>query len=616
VPILTLANAQLAYGDLPLLDRSSFAMDANERIGLIGRNGTGKSSLLAVIAGTVTLDGGDLRLGDGLRVALVEQEPTLPHAPTVRQSLLLRGHIPAIQDERDRWRAEARLGEFLHRFSLDDDLAPEAASGGQVKRAALALAFALEPDLLLLDEPTNHLDIDGITQLESTLLKHPAAIVVTHDRAFLDRVATRILELDRGRIRSYPGNFSDYERIKAGELAAEAMAQRRVDRFRAQEEAWIRQGIEARRTRNEGRVKRLERLRAERVARRERLNTVKLTIGAGQRSGKLVAELTRVSKSFGGRPIVKDLELLIDRGDRIGLIGPNGSGKTTLINLILGTLAADSGRVRLGANVRPAYFDQLRETLDPEKTVAETIAGGSDWVELNGGKKHVMSYLGDFLFPPSRAQSPVRILSGGERNRLLLARLFARPANVLVLDEPTNDLDIESLELLEAALQDYAGTLLLVSHDRAFLDNVVTQTIVAEGDGLWREYAGGYSDWIRQRPARVEEPSPAPKATPRERERTRVKLSYKETRELEALPSEIEALEAEQHALTARMSAPDYYRQTPGVLRADQLRCSEIEAQLMQKLELWEALEAKAKAALRDPDARTENSYRTTGEES
>ena len=597
MPILTLANAQLAHGDLPLLDRSSFAMDANERIGLIGRNGTGKSSLLAVIAGTVTLDGGDLRLGDGLRLALVEQEPTLPHAPTVRQSLLLRGHIPAIQDERDRWRAEARLGEFLHRFSLDDDLAPEAASGGQVKRAALALAFALEPDLLLLDEPTNHLDIDGITQLESTLLKHPAAIVVTHDRAFLDRVATRILELDRGRIRSYPGNFSDYERIKAGELAAEAMAQRRVDRFRAQEEAWIRQGIEARRTRNEGRVKRLERLRAERVARRERLNTVKLTIGAGQRSGKLVAELTRVSKSFGGRPIVKDLELLIDRGDRIGLIGPNGSGKTTLINLILGTLAADAGRVRLGANVRPAYFDQLREALDPEKTVAETIAGGSDWVELNGGKKHVMSYLGDFLFPPSRAQSPVRILSGGERNRLLLARLFARPANVLVLDEPTNDLDIESLELLEAALQDYAGTLLLVSHDRAFLDNVVTQTIVAEGGGLWREYAGGYSDWIRQRPARVEETPPAPKATPRERERTRVKLSYKETRELEALPSEIEALEAEQHALTARMSAPDYYRQTAGVLRADQLRCSEIEAQLMQKLELWEALEAKAKAA-------------------
>ena len=312
---------------------------------------------------------------------------------------------------------------------------------------------------------------------------------------------------------------------------------------------------------------------------------------------ELVAELTGVSKSFAGRAIVTGLDLLIERGDRIGLIGPNGSGKTTLLNLILGTLEADAGRVRLGANVRPAYFDQLREALDPEKTVAETIAGGSDWVALNGGTKHVMSYLADFLFPPSRAQSPVRILSGGERNRLLLARLFARPANVLVLDEPTNDLDIESLELLEAALQDYTGTLLLVSHDRAFLDNVVTQTIVAEGGGRWREYAGGYSDWMRQRPARVEEIPPAPKAAPRERARTRVKLSYKETRELEGLPGEIEALEAEQHALTVRMSAPEYYRQAPEVLRADQLRSTEIEAQLMQKLEQWEALEAKAKAA-------------------
>ncbi|OGA08620.1 MAG: ABC transporter ATP-binding protein, partial [Betaproteobacteria bacterium RIFCSPHIGHO2_12_FULL_69_13] len=488
MPLLTLADAQLSYGELPLLDRASFVMEAGERIGLIGRNGTGKSSLLGAIAGTLELDDGELRRNEGLRVALVEQEPRLPHAPTVRASLLLRGHIPSIHDERERWQAEARLTEFLHRFGLDESLSPDAASGGEAKRAALALAFALQPDLLLLDEPTNHLDISGIEQLEALVLRQPAAIVVTHDRAFLDRVCTRILELDRGMLRSYPGNYSSYERVKAGELAAEVVAQRKFDRFWAQEEAWIRKGIEARRTRNEGRVTRLERLREERAARRERLGSVKLTLGAGLRSGKLVAELTGVSKSYAGRPIVKDLDLLVSRGDRMGLVGANGAGKTTLLKLILGTLAPDAGRVRLGANVVPAYFDQMREALDPEKTVAETISPGSDWVELAGGRKHVMSYLGDFLFPPRRAQSTVRMLSGGERNRLLLARLFARPANVLVLDEPTNDLDIESLELLEAALQDYEGTLLLVSHDRSFLDNVVTQTLAPEGGGAWKEY--------------------------------------------------------------------------------------------------------------------------------
>ncbi len=595
MPLLTLADAQLAYGDLPLFDRASFALEAGERIGLIGRNGSGKSSLLGVMAGGVTLDDGELKKPDGLRIATVEQEPKLPHAPTLRGSLLLRGHIPAIHDERGRWRAETRLAEFVHRFGLDESLAPEAASGGEAKRAALALAFALEPDLLLLDEPTNHLDIDGIVQLEAALAKL-TAIVVTHDRAFLDRFATRIVELDRGLLRSYPGNFSAYERLKADELAAEVVARRKFDRFWAQEEAWIRKGIEARRTRNEGRVRRLERLRSERAARRERLGAVKLAIGGGARSGKLVAELTGVSKSFGDKPVVKDLDLLISRGDRIGLIGPNGAGKTTLIKLILGTLAPEAGRVRLGTNVQPAYFDQMREALDPERTVAETISPGADWVELPGGKRHVMSYLADFLFPPRRAAAPVRMLSGGERNRLLLARLFARPANVLVLDEPTNDLDIESLELLEAALQDYDGTLLLVSHDRAFLDNVVTQTLAAEGGGAWKEYAGGYTDWLRQRPAPAEEEKPVPKAAPA-RERTRVKLSYKETRELAALPGEIEALEAEQRALAAKMSAPEYYRQAAQALREDQQRGGEIETLLMEKLERWEALEAKAKAA-------------------
>jgi ATP-binding cassette subfamily F protein uup len=582
--LLTLLDGQLAFGELPLLDRAAFSLESGERIGLIGRNGTGKSSLLSVIAGGQALDDGEMRKKDGLRVARVEQEPLLPHAPTLRASLEQRAAVPLAH----------KLDEFLHRFGLDEGLSPAQASGGEKKRAALALAFALEPDLLLLDEPTNHLDISGIEQLEGLLLKQQTAIVVTHDRAFLDRVCTRILELDRGRLRSYPGNFSAYETVKEEQLAAEAVERRKFDKFWAEEEVWIRKGIEARRTRNEGRVRRLERLREERSARRERLGTVKLTVSAGQRSGKLVAELTQVGKSFGGRAVVKDLDLLVSRGDRLGLVGPNGAGKTTILKLILGTLEPDSGKVRLGTNVAPAYFDQMREALDPEKTVAETISPGSDWVELGSGRKHVMSYLGDFLFPPRRAQSPVRMLSGGERNRLLLARLFAKPANVLVLDEPTNDLDIESLELLEAALQDYDGTLLLVSHDRAFLDNVVTSVLAAEGDGKWKEYVGGYSDWVRQRPATAAEEKAAAKAVARGK--NRAKLSYKETRELAALPQEIEALEAEQKALAEKMSAPEYFRQAADELKQDQQRAQEIEALLMDKLERWERLEAKASA--------------------
>ena len=584
MPLLTLANAQLAYGELPLLDRASFAMEANERIGLIGRNGTGKSSLLGVIAGIGALDDGELRRSPGLRIAFVPQEPVLLPAPTLREALLAQCAVP-----------EHRLEEFLHRFKLEPDLRPQDTSGGERKRAALALAFAQQPELLLLDEPTNHLDIDGILILENICLKQPAAIVVTHDRAFLDRVATRILELDRGQLFSFAGNFSYYERKKSEQLATEAIANRKFDRFWAQEEAWIRKGIEARRTRNEGRVTRLEHLREERAARRERTGNVKLAVGSAQRSGKLVAELTDVSKSFSTeRPIVKNLSLIVSRGDRIGLIGPNGAGKTTLIKLILGTLAPDSGSVRLGTNLQAAYFDQMRAALDPEKTVAETIAPGSDWVDLPTGRKHVMSYLADFLFPPRRAQSPVRMLSGGERNRLLLARLFARPANVLVLDEPTNDLDIESLELLEAALQDYAGTLLLVSHDRSFLDNIVTQTIAAEGGGIWKEYVGGYSDWLRQRPspAEAEEVFSRKDFPPREKKKS--KLTYKETRELESLPKEIESLEAEQQALVAKTHAPEYYKQPPEVLRADQQRIGEIEALLHEKLERWEALESRA----------------------
>jgi ATP-binding cassette subfamily F protein uup len=575
MPLFTLADAELAYGDVPLLDRAAFAMEAGERIGLIGRNGTGKSSLLGIIAGRVALDDGELQKNAGLRIAFVPQEPA------VLTSLNIKKH---------------KLDEYLHRFKLDPESKPETMSGGERKRAALALAFAQEPDLLLLDEPTNHLDVDGILVLENLLLKIPSAIIITHDRAFLDRVATRIVELDRGFLRSYPGNFSEYERRKTEQLATEAIANRKFDRFWAQEEAWIRKGIEARRTRNEGRVTRLEHLREERAARRERLGKVKLAIGAGQRSGKLVSELVNVSKSFLNKNfIVKNLDLIVSRGDKLGILGPNGAGKTTLLRLILGTLEPDSGTVRLGTKVAVAYFDQMRDALDPEKTVAETISPGSDFVELESGRKHVMSYLGDFLFPPRRAQSPVRMLSGGERNRLLLARLFARPANVLVLDEPTNDLDIESLELLEAALQDYSGTLLLVSHDRAFLDNVVTQTIAAEGGGKWKEYAGGYSDWLRQRTEtrRPREPSSGTQVLPSRK--PKAKLSYKETRELEALPKEIEALEAEQRALAAKTHAPEYYQQKPEVLRDDQKRLVEIEALLHEKLERWEALELKTK---------------------
>jgi ATP-binding cassette subfamily F protein uup len=598
--MLTLIDAQLAYGDAPLLDRAQLTVNEGERIGLIGRNGTGKSSLLRVLAGLAALDDGEVKRVDGLRPALVEQEPQLPPASTLRESLALRGGLAAIADERERWRAEARLVEYLHRFGLDEALDPAELSGGQLKRAALALAFCTQPDLLALDEPTNHLDIDGITQLEELLLRGPTLVVITHDRAFLDRVATRIVELDRGALRSYPGNYSAFESRRATELAAEETARRRFDKFWAQEEAWIRKGIEARRTRNAGRVSRLERLRGERAARRERLGNVKLQLDAGERSGRLVAELEGVGKRFGARVIVRDFSARIQRGDRIALIGPNGAGKTTLLKLIVGTLAPDEGTVRLGTHVRVAYFDQLREQLDPEHTVAETIARGSEWVEVAGTRKHVMSYLGDFLFSPRRANAPVKTLSGGERNRLLLARLFARPANVLVLDEPTNDLDIESLELLEDTLQEYPGTLLLVSHDRAFLDNVVTQSIAAEGDGRWKEYVGGYTDWLAQRPALPggrETPAGTAASAPASARKERAKLTFKERRELEALPAELEALEREQHALSASMASPGYHRQGAAAIRADRARAAAIEHELAAKFERWVALEDKANAA-------------------
>jgi ATP-binding cassette subfamily F protein uup len=422
--------------------------------------------------------------------------------------------------------------------------------------------------------------------------------LITHDRAFLDAVATRIVELDRGLLRSYPGNYAAYERRKDEQLAAEAVANRRFDKFWAQEEVWIRKGVEARRTRNEGRVKRLQQLREQRAARRERLGDVKLGLDAGERSGKLVAELQGVTKSYGGRAVVADLSLRIMRGDRLGLIGPNGAGKSTLLKLILGQVPPDSGTIRLGTNLQVAYFDQLREQLDPEVSVAATVNPTSDWVEVGGGRRHIISYLGDFLFPPQRAESPVKMLSGGERNRLLLARLFARPANVLVLDEPTNDLDIESLELLESTLQEYPGTVLLVSHDRRFLDEVVTQTLAAEGDGTWREYVGGYTEWLAQRPVPKSspEPSPAFRAPSPAKAAAATKLSYKETRELAQLPAEIEALEQEQRDLAARMSEPHYHRQGAAEIKADLQRIEEIERRLPIAYERWAELDARALA--------------------
>ncbi len=624
MPLLTLQDAELAFGLHPLLDRADFSVDDGERIGLIGRNGTGKSSLLAVIAGNADLDGGALKRRDGLRTVLVEQEPALPEAPTLRDSLGRRaGSAFHPDDDRERWRVEARLVEYLHRFGLDEALPPASASGGQRKRAALALAFALAPDLLLLDEPTNHLDLDGIGLLEDLVRRQPAAIVITHDRMFLDKVATHIVELDRGFLRSYPGNFAAYEARKEGELAAEVVANRKFDAFWKQEETWIRKGVEARRTRDEGRVRRLEALRRERAARRERAGTVNFTLQAAERSGKLVAELMHATKAWGDNVVVRDLDLSVMRGDRLGIIGPNGAGKTTLLKLVLGDLAPDRGTARLGTKLEVAYFDQMRAQLDPARTLADTISPGSEWIDTGSGRKHVLSYLADFLFPPARAQAPVATLSGGERNRLLLARLFAQPANLLVLDEPTNDLDIESLELLEDTLQSYPGTLLLVSHDRAFLDNVVTQTLVAEGGGRWKEYVGGYSDWLAQRPqdappassraapapARSAPSAPAapagssPRAgagtasatpTPPSRAARTAKLSYKEQRELDALPDELAALEAEQQALGLRMAREDYHKEGGEAMRRDAERAAEIEHLLAHKLERWVELEGRA----------------------
>ena len=598
---LTLQNAELAFGDQPLLDHTDLTIADGERIGVIGRNGTGKSSLLKVVAGQDKLDDGSRTVMDGLVIAYVEQEPFLPPAQSILESLIERGRFYDVADEQEKWKKIARLEEYLHRFGLKSDQALQGTSGGEKKRAALALAFAIQSDLLLLDEPTNHLDIDGILILEE-LIKNEyrnskSLMVITHDRAFLDSVSTRIVELDRGILRSYPGNFDSYESRKEQELIAEDIARRKFDKFWAQEEVWIRKGIEARRTRNEGRVRRLERLREERAARRDRLGQINLNIDAGMKSGKIVAELENVSLSFGDKTIVKNLNFKLLRGDRLGLVGHNGVGKSTLISLILGKREPDSGTVKLGTNLQITYFDQLRAQLDPNKTVAETISPGSEWIEIGGSKKHVMAYLGDFLFPPRRANVPVFNLSGGERNRLLLARLFALPANLLVLDEPTNDLDIDSLELLEQTLQTYPGTLILVSHDRRFLDNVVTEVLAPEGKGLWREYVGGYSDWQHYKPK--EEPiekkeEPDAKPVSRKPRQTKIKLTYKENKELESLPEQLMQLEAQRDALLAAMSAPDYYTtHSAQEIKEQNETVQQLEEQINLGYQRWEELEEK-----------------------
>ena len=627
--LLTLTNAHLAFGHVPLLDGSDLALEPGERVALIGRNGAGKSSLLKILAGLDKPDDGVLQVQTGVRRVYVAQEPLFAPGATVFDAVAdgvaetreLRAryeeHRPgddldALQtriEALDGWTWEQRVAQALQRLQLDADAAVDALSGGTKKRVALARALVAAPDVLLLDEPTNHLDIDAIEWLQSLLNGwRGALLLVSHDRAFIDAVATCIVELDRGQLRSYPGNFAAFGAAKERELENEALAAARADKLLAQEEVWIRKGVEARRTRSVGRVARLVKLREQRQARREQLGQVRLELDAGLPPGKIVAELTDVSHQFGDKRLIERFSATLLRGDKVGLIGPNGVGKTTLLKLILGELQPTSGSVRQGTRLQVAYFDQMRAGLKLDATLADTISPGSEWVEIGGGRKHVMSYLGDFLFAPERANSPVRTLSGGERNRLLLARLFALPANVLVLDEPTNDLDIDTLELLEELLQAYAGTVFLVSHDRRFLDNVVTSTIAWEGDpafggrtGLWREYEGGYEDWKTQRErARVLAEAAAPPPPPKAAEppaaaapKARTKLSYKEQRELDELPGRIEALEAEQNTLAERLASAELYVNEPQRVPELQARHGAIEAELMQALERWEALASR-----------------------
>jgi ATP-binding cassette subfamily F protein uup len=631
---ITLQQAQLAYGHWPLLDKVDFSLAEQERVGLIGRNGAGKTSLLRILSGLEVPDDGVVQISQGLRRAHVEQEARFDADQSVFDAVAsglakVRGWLDSFErgeGDLDRlqnliethhgWNLDQRVHESLQRLRLQPDALMGTLSGGTAKRVALARALVQEPDVLMLDEPTNHLDLDSIAWLEDLLLSFKGSLVViTHDRAFLDRVATRIVELDRGRLLSYPGNYSTYRTLKDEQLAQEAVLTAKADKLLAAEEVWVRKGVEARRTRSQSRVSRLEMLRTQRAARRDQVGQVRMEVSGGTPSGKLVAEMTGVNKSFARADghllcIARDLDLTVLRGDKIGLIGPNGAGKTSLLKMILGELTPDTGRVRQGSNLQVAYHDQQRDQLDLDATLEDFISPGSEWIEIGSRRQHVKSYLGDFLFSPARASSPVRSLSGGERNRLLLARLFARPANVLVLDEPTNDLDIETLELLEQLIQDYAGTVFIVSHDRAFLDQVVTSTLVFEGHGRWREYEGSVEDWLTQSRratlwAQESNPTTTSSGTeqvptvhsvsdkpPTDAKGTRAsrKLSYKEQRELEGLPDKMQALEQEQQALRAALAQPDIYSSDPmGAARMHE-RDAAIEDELMQCLERWEEL--------------------------
>jgi ATP-binding cassette subfamily F protein uup len=636
MPFITLDNASLAFGHVALLDHTAFQLDENERVGLIGRNGGGKSSLMRVLAGIANLDDGIVWRAPGARICYVSQEPVLDADDSVFDAVakglgklqkLLHDyhhvshqlaepdadydklleemqHLQTQLEAQDGWQVESRIETAIAKLDLDPDKRVGDLSGGQRKRVALAQALVAAPDVLILDEPTNHLDFASIEWLESLLNSFVGSVLfVTHDRRFLDNVTTRIVELDRGVLSSFPGNFTAYQAIKERMLSDEAVVNAKFDKVLAQEEVWIRQGVKARRTRNEGRVLRLEQLRRDRAARRDKVGKVEMAVETGERSGKLVAELENVSKAFGDRVLVKDFSCRIQRGDKIGLLGPNGAGKSTLLKMILGQLEPDTGTVKLGTKIAVAYFDQLREQLDDNATLADTISQGADFVDIGGQKKHVISYLGDFLFPPERARSPVKSCSGGERNRLLLARLFTQPANVLVLDEPTNDLDIETLELLEELLANYEGTLFLVSHDRAFLDNVVTQVIAFEGDGKLQEYVGGYEDWVRvqkfQAAQAANKPitSTPPKVTVAVAEKPKSnKLSFKENREMEALPKQIEVLEQEQIEIATHLADGTIFR--TDVKRAQQLQArSEVIDGLVQDLmSRWEALDKKSSA--------------------
>ncbi|MCA1924828.1 MAG: ATP-binding cassette domain-containing protein [Thiobacillus sp.] len=630
MPLLTFDRLELAYGHHPLLDGAALVIEAGERIGLIGRNGTGKSSLMKILAGSSQPDAGEVWRAPGLKLACVPQEPVFQSGHTVfeavaegvgvAQRLLAEYHTAthaaaegdaaALDDlERvssaleavDGWRLNSRVEETLQRLGLEAESKVADLSGGLKKRVALARALVSDPELLLLDEPTNHLDFSAIEWLEGLLNDYRGALVfITHDRRFLDNVANRIVELDRGQLREYPGNFSAYQSKKAEQLEVEAVHNRKFDKFWKQEEAWIRKGVEARRTRNEGRVRRLEQLRRAREARIGHQGKVSFHLDAGERSGKVVAELERVSFRYDDRVLVRDFSTTILRGDKLGLLGPNGAGKTTLIRLILGELKPQTGWIKQGTRLEVAYFDQFRNQLDDGATLIDTISPGSDYVEIAGQRKHVISYLEEFLFPAERARAKVSALSGGERNRLLLARLFARPANLLVLDEPTNDLDIDTLELLEQLLQDYAGTVIIVSHDRAFLDNVVTQSVVFEGEGRLTEIVGGYADWRAWRERQAAAPAPAlvRPASPRPAPAVKPvaqkgKLSYKEARELESLPDIIEALEAEQAGIAARLADPALYQTDPQAASGLHARSEAIELELLDALARWEALEAK-----------------------